>query len=143
MNDSFFPLILTLMLIPGRAYCKAYCVVFFTLGLVFGLTPGLVYSVSSETWSVLTTVAYRDGITYYLILFGLSVTNLVGTVLLSVLTSTTASECFNASSNLSRRQLILWHSMISRTFSFISMSDANCTDSQQSHPPYAKSGHEP
>ncbi|KAF9070506.1 hypothetical protein BDP27DRAFT_1220596, partial [Rhodocollybia butyracea] len=52
--------ILTLMLIPAFAYFR------------------------SGNWSALTTVVYRDGITYYLFLFGFSVTNVVAVLLLPV-----------------------------------------------------------
>ncbi|KAF9067033.1 hypothetical protein BDP27DRAFT_1404087 [Rhodocollybia butyracea] len=51
-------MILTLMLIPGVAFFR------------------------SGNRSALTTVVYRDGITYYLFLFGMSVTNLLTVLLL-------------------------------------------------------------
>ncbi|KAF9070516.1 hypothetical protein BDP27DRAFT_1292502 [Rhodocollybia butyracea] len=50
--------ILTLMLIPGLPYFR------------------------SGNWSALTTIIYRDGITYYLFIFGLSVANLLTVLLL-------------------------------------------------------------
>ncbi|KAF9021917.1 hypothetical protein BDP27DRAFT_1353607 [Rhodocollybia butyracea] len=43
--------------------------------------PGLPYF-RSGNWSALTTIIYRDGITYYLFIFGLSVANLLTVLLL-------------------------------------------------------------
>ncbi|KAF9070510.1 hypothetical protein BDP27DRAFT_1510470 [Rhodocollybia butyracea] len=59
-------MILTLTLIPGVAFFPAS------------------YTFRSGSWSALTTVVYRDGITYYLLLFGLSLANLLTVLLLPV-----------------------------------------------------------
>ncbi|KAF9067004.1 hypothetical protein BDP27DRAFT_945413 [Rhodocollybia butyracea] len=66
---------------PILFWCWAILMVYEAVILILMLIPGLAYF-RSGNWSALTTAVYRDGITYYLFLFGLSVTNLLTVLLL-------------------------------------------------------------
>ncbi|KAF9066989.1 hypothetical protein BDP27DRAFT_1267914 [Rhodocollybia butyracea] len=66
---------------PILYLCWVILMVYEAVILILMLIPGLAYF-RSGNWSTVTTVVYRDGITYYLFLFGLSATNLLTVLLL-------------------------------------------------------------